>query len=110
MAYKRWSIGRTAGRPSVTQASGSHRGRLCRPGAPLEGPHAEFQRIVRVAAAGFTRWTMSMFMSMCTDPATGAKRPRDSPRESPPSESRCRYLSVSSLPGSCSHSELVRLP
>lgn len=48
-AAKRWSIGRTAGRPSVTQASGSHRGRLCRPGAPLEGPHAEFQRIVRVA-------------------------------------------------------------
>ena len=43
------------------------------------------------------------------DTAT-AKRPRDSPRESPPSESRCRYLSVSSLPGNCSNSELVRRP
>ena len=51
-----------------------------------------------------------VLIAMYTDPATGAKRPRDSPRESPPSESRCRYLSVSSLPGNCSHSELVREP
>ena len=46
---KRWSIGRTAGRPSLTQASGSHRGRLRRPGAALEGPQAQRRRIVRVA-------------------------------------------------------------
>ena len=64
-AAKRWSIGRTAGRPSVTQASGSHRGRLCRPGAPLEGPHAEFQRIVRVAQSP-TRPDARRFVRACS--------------------------------------------
>ena len=48
-AATRWSTGRTAGRSSLTQASGSHRGRLRRPGAALEGPQARRRGIVRVA-------------------------------------------------------------
>ena len=37
------------------------------------------------------------------DPAAGHKRARPS---SPPSESRCRHLRVSSLPGNCTLGEL----